>query len=159
MFHLLVLDLRSFRKDYTCFSNWLTTHFCLTVQTLQSIFRKLNFRNGQVNQTSCTEGSWNVTIDDSNGSNFTCDCTYSNNTVCHVTVMYDRFFFTLHLIVYADPTYNVICDRFWSLFGCSFYLWCFSSMFFIWYHSLLKGFNLAGVIPEEFGNLTFLQEV
>ncbi|KAH9723382.1 putative LRR receptor-like serine/threonine-protein kinase [Citrus sinensis] len=98
------------------------------VQTLQSIFRKLNFRNGQVNQTSCTEGSWNVTIDDSNGSNFTCDCTYSNNTVCHVTVMYDRFFFTLHLIVYADPT-------------------------------LLKGFNLAGVIPEEFGNLTFLQEV
>ncbi|KAH9723381.1 putative LRR receptor-like serine/threonine-protein kinase [Citrus sinensis] len=81
------------------------------VQTLQSIFRKLNFRNGQVNQTSCTEGSWNVTIDDSNGSNFTCDCTYSNNTVCHVTVI------------------------------------------------LLKGFNLAGVIPEEFGNLTFLQEV
>ncbi|KAH9779287.1 putative LRR receptor-like serine/threonine-protein kinase [Citrus sinensis] len=81
------------------------------MQTLQSIFRKLNFRNGQVNQTSCTEGSWNVTIDDSNGSNFTCDCTYSNNTVCHVTVI------------------------------------------------LLKGFNLAGVIPEEFGNLTFLQEV
>ncbi|GLT38033.1 hypothetical protein SLA2020_123040 [Shorea laevis] len=82
------------------------------VQTLQTIFRKLQHNNVTVSQTSCTDGGWNDTnLGNDILSNITCDCSDGNNTICHVTNME------------------------------------------------LKGLNLTGILPSEFGNLTHLKEI
>ncbi|XP_010248399.1 PREDICTED: probable LRR receptor-like serine/threonine-protein kinase At1g53440 [Nelumbo nucifera] len=57
------------------------------VQTLQKISTKLNYnRHWNVSRTSCTGGfinlyryAWNIL------SNITCNCSFNNNTLCHVT--------------------------------------------------------------------------
>ncbi|KAK3198582.1 hypothetical protein Dsin_021997 [Dipteronia sinensis] len=82
------------------------------VKTIQTIITKLQFRNVEVTQSSCIDGGWNVTIvEEKIIRNITCDCSFINSTVCHIT--------------------NI----------------------------QLKGLNLSATIPEEFGNLTFLQEL
>ncbi|XP_058747462.1 probable LRR receptor-like serine/threonine-protein kinase At1g53440 [Vicia villosa] len=81
------------------------------VKSLQAISDKLKNVNWKVTQRSCIDGSGfgNDNIDDDTVRNVTCDCTFQNKTLCHVT----------------------------SIF--------------------LKGQNIAGVMPSEFGDLTQLK--
>ncbi|XP_011002771.1 PREDICTED: probable LRR receptor-like serine/threonine-protein kinase At1g53430 [Populus euphratica] len=87
------------------------------VQILQTISDKLKNNNWTtIDRTSCSSAQWKLYISDPPKndriqSNVTCDCTFENNTVCHVI---------------------------------SF---------------KLKGFNLTGVLPVEFRNLTQLLEI
>ncbi|KAJ6966275.1 hypothetical protein NC652_003983 [Populus alba x Populus x berolinensis] len=87
------------------------------VQILQTISNKLKNKNWTtIDRTSCSSAQWKLYISDPPKndriqSNVTCDCTFENNTVCHVI---------------------------------SF---------------KLKGFNLTGVLPVEFRNLTQLREI
>ncbi|KAG6793754.1 hypothetical protein POTOM_002977 [Populus tomentosa] len=87
------------------------------MQILQTISYKLKNNNWTtIDRTSCSSAQWKLYISDPPKndriqSNVTCDCTFENNTVCHVI---------------------------------SF---------------KLKGFNLTGVLPVEFRNLTQLREI
>ncbi|EOA37487.1 hypothetical protein CARUB_v10011641mg [Capsella rubella] len=83
------------------------------VQTLRTIFRKLQHQTVHVEKTSCSDGKWNFTTDSSPKatSNIACDCTFNASSVCRVTSIQ------------------------------------------------LRGFNLRGIIPPEFGNLTRLREI
>ncbi|XP_019094599.1 PREDICTED: probable LRR receptor-like serine/threonine-protein kinase At1g53440 [Camelina sativa] len=83
------------------------------VQTLRSIFRKLQNQTVNTERTSCLDGKWNFVSGSSPKatSNITCDCTLNSSSVCRVT--------------------NI----------------------------QLRGFNLRGIIPPEFGNLTRLTEI
>lgn len=58
------------------------------VKALQVIARKLNIRYWNVSQTACVDDggtNFNNTISDSILSNVTCNCSYKDNTICHVT--------------------------------------------------------------------------
>uniref|UniRef100_A0A6M2FAU9 Leucine-rich repeat-containing N-terminal plant-type domain-containing protein n=1 Tax=Populus davidiana TaxID=266767 RepID=A0A6M2FAU9_9ROSI len=56
------------------------------VQILQNISNKLNISNwAPINQTSCNSTQWNHTIDNKTQSIVTCNCTFENGSVCHVT--------------------------------------------------------------------------
>ncbi|KAJ6950018.1 hypothetical protein NC651_003864 [Populus alba x Populus x berolinensis] len=57
------------------------------VQILQNISNKLNISNwAAINQTSCDSAQWKQTsIDHKTQSMVTCDCTFENGSVCHVT--------------------------------------------------------------------------
>ncbi|PNT59064.2 hypothetical protein POPTR_001G385750v4 [Populus trichocarpa] len=58
----------------------------VTVQTLQNISNKLNISNwATINRTSCGSAQWNQTIDSKTESIVTCNCTFENGSVCHVT--------------------------------------------------------------------------
>ncbi|XP_010462239.1 PREDICTED: probable LRR receptor-like serine/threonine-protein kinase At1g53440 [Camelina sativa] len=83
------------------------------VQTLRTIFRKLQNQTVNIERTSCTDGKWNFVSGSSPKatSNITCDCTLNSSSVCRVT--------------------NI----------------------------QLQGFNLRGIVPREFGNLTHLTEI
>ncbi|CAH8255529.1 unnamed protein product [Arabidopsis lyrata] len=84
------------------------------VQTLRTIFRKLQNQTVNIERTSCTDENWNFVAGSSPNavtSNITCDCTFNASSVCRVT--------------------NI----------------------------QLRGFNLRGIIPPEFGNLTRLTEI
>ncbi|KAI4333509.1 hypothetical protein L6164_018303 [Bauhinia variegata] len=87
------------------------------VEILQTVSSKLKNLNWRVTQRSCSgdNGFKNNTIQPIPGNdiirNVTCDCTFVNNTVCHVTSIQ------------------------------------------------LNGLNLSGILPSEFGNLTYLQEL
>ncbi|XP_019072671.1 probable LRR receptor-like serine/threonine-protein kinase At1g53440 isoform X2 [Vitis vinifera] len=80
------------------------------VQTLRTIFKKLNYKYWNISQASCNR-DFNRTIDDNSYSNVTCNCTFNEGTVCHVT--------------------NI----------------------------QLKGLDLDGTLPDEFGDLPYLQEL
>eukprot|EP00261_Vitis_vinifera_P031433 XP_019072676.1 PREDICTED: probable LRR receptor-like serine/threonine-protein kinase At1g53430 isoform X2 [Vitis vinifera] len=98
---------------FFCFSEF-TSHDQLIpkdeVQTLRTIFKKLNYKYWNISQASCSR-DFNRTIDDNSYSNVTCNCTFNEGTVCHVT--------------------NI----------------------------QLKGLDLDGTLPDEFGNLSYLQEL
>ncbi|CAL9218815.1 unnamed protein product [Arabidopsis halleri] len=84
------------------------------VQTLRTIFRKLQNQTVNIERTSCTDRNWNFVAGswpNSVTSNITCDCTFNASSVCRVT--------------------NI----------------------------QLRGFNLRGIFPPEFGNLTRLTEI
>ncbi|KAJ6966263.1 hypothetical protein NC652_003975 [Populus alba x Populus x berolinensis] len=56
------------------------------VQILQNISNKLNISNwAPINQTSCNSTQWKHTIDSKTQSIVTCNCTFENDSVCHVT--------------------------------------------------------------------------
>ncbi|XP_034678460.1 probable LRR receptor-like serine/threonine-protein kinase At1g53440 [Vitis riparia] len=80
------------------------------VQTLRTISTKLNYKYWNIGQGSCS-GGFNRAIDDNSYSNVTCNCTFNEGTVCHVT--------------------NI----------------------------QLKGLDLDGTLPDEFGSLSYLQEL
>lgn len=67
------------------------TFLCMTVQALLKISSKLNNKHWKtLNQSSCSRpGDFNVTFGDNIYSNVNCDCSFNNNSVCHVTHMYD----------------------------------------------------------------------
>ncbi|CAA3012107.1 probable LRR receptor-like serine threonine-kinase At1g53430 [Olea europaea subsp. europaea] len=83
------------------------------VQVLERISSRLQNKYWNVTRRSCSESTgFNMTIwGDDVYSNVTCDCSFVNNTVCHVT------------------------------------------------HIQMKGFNLTGILPAEFANLTYLKEL
>ncbi|KAI6687169.1 hypothetical protein NL676_023997 [Syzygium grande] len=80
------------------------------VDTLKTIATKLQNKYWNVSETSCS-GGLNVTYAPLKISNVTCNCSFNDGTVCHVT--------------------NI----------------------------QLKGLNLTGIFPDEFGNLTYLTEI
>ncbi|XP_023645972.1 probable LRR receptor-like serine/threonine-protein kinase At1g53440 isoform X2 [Capsella rubella] len=57
------------------------------VQTLRTIFRKLQHQTVNAEKTSCSDGKWNFTTDSSPKatSNIACDCTFNASSVCRVT--------------------------------------------------------------------------
>ncbi|KAG6793749.1 hypothetical protein POTOM_002972 [Populus tomentosa] len=58
----------------------------VTVQILQNISNKLNISNwATIDRTSCDSAEWNQTIDSKTQSIVTCNCTFENGSVCHVT--------------------------------------------------------------------------
>ncbi|XP_030460953.1 probable LRR receptor-like serine/threonine-protein kinase At1g53430 [Syzygium oleosum] len=82
------------------------------VDTLNTIATKMQNEYWNVNETSCNGGiGLNVTLASGIISNVTCNCSFNDSTVCHVT--------------------NI----------------------------QLKGLNLTGIFPDEFGNLTYLTEI
>ncbi|XP_030460954.1 probable LRR receptor-like serine/threonine-protein kinase At1g53440 [Syzygium oleosum] len=82
------------------------------VDTLKTIATKLQNEYWNVSETSCSGGiGLNVTLASGMISNVTCNCSFNDSTVCHVT--------------------NI----------------------------QLKGLNLTGTFPDEFGNLTYLTEI
>nr|CAN81779.1 hypothetical protein VITISV_034284 [Vitis vinifera] len=107
LFLLFLLLGFSFSAHFTCQAQLLPED---EVQTLETIATRLNNRYWNISQTSCA-GGFNVNFTSNYFSNVTCDCTFENSTVCHVT--------------------NI----------------------------QLKGLNLTGIMPDEFGNLTYLQEM
>ncbi|KAJ6966276.1 hypothetical protein NC652_003983 [Populus alba x Populus x berolinensis] len=64
------------------------------VQILQTISNKLKNKNWTtIDRTSCSSAQWKLYISDPPKndriqSNVTCDCTFENNTVCHVISLY-----------------------------------------------------------------------
>ncbi|KAJ6950008.1 hypothetical protein NC651_003855 [Populus alba x Populus x berolinensis] len=63
------------------------------VQILQNISNKLNISNwATIDRTSCDSAEWNQTIDSKTQSIVTCNCTFENGSVCHVTNMYFLYF-------------------------------------------------------------------
>ncbi|KAH8518767.1 hypothetical protein H0E87_000572, partial [Populus deltoides] len=55
------------------------------VQILQNISNKLNISNwATINRTSCDSAQWKIN-DNKIKSNVTCDCSFENGSVCHVT--------------------------------------------------------------------------
>ncbi|KAI6687167.1 hypothetical protein NL676_023995 [Syzygium grande] len=82
------------------------------VDTLKTITTKLQNEYWNVSKTSCSGGiGLNVTLASGMISNVTCNCSFNDSTVCHVT--------------------NI----------------------------QLRGLNLTGVFPDEFGNLPYLTEI
>lgn len=56
------------------------------VQTLQTVFSKMQHLNAStIDQTLCTDSSWNYTTTDLVESHIVCNCSDGNNTICHVT--------------------------------------------------------------------------
>ncbi|KAJ6967324.1 hypothetical protein NC652_004776 [Populus alba x Populus x berolinensis] len=52
----------------------------------KNISNKLNISNwAPINQTSCNSTQWKHTIDSKTQSIVTCNCTFENDSVCHVT--------------------------------------------------------------------------
>ncbi|RVW59332.1 putative LRR receptor-like serine/threonine-protein kinase [Vitis vinifera] len=96
-----------------------------TISSKLNISAKLNNSYWSVSQSSCREGrDFNVNITSEIRSLVTCNCTFVNSTVCHVTNMYGFLFFFL-----SNTS------------------------------TRLKGLNLTGVLPAEFGSLKYLQEL
>lgn len=82
------------------------------VETLKTISTKLHNTRWKISRNSCNPGSGlNETVAKYIKRNVTCDCSFNNNTVCHVMTIQ------------------------------------------------LKGQNLSGIVPAEFGDLPYLQEI
>ncbi|KAK3025481.1 hypothetical protein RJ639_041562 [Escallonia herrerae] len=103
------------------------------VRTLNTISLKLENRYWpKISTNSCTASQGlNVTVtQDISFSNVACDCSFSNNTVCHVTTMYSILL-------------GAVWAKAWTLvkiFGSSFQ-------------------DLGGPIPENLGNLSNLRRL
>jgi hypothetical protein len=68
----------------------------VTVQILQNISNKLNISNwATINRTSCGSAQWKINYNEIE-SNVTCNCTFENGYVCHVTNMYVFFIGNIH---------------------------------------------------------------
>ena len=74
----------------------------VAVKSLQAISDKLKNVNWKVTERSCIEdGGFNNDniLDDDIVRKVTCDCTFQNNTICHITSMYVTFFLCIFLTV------------------------------------------------------------
>ncbi|KVH93122.1 Leucine-rich repeat-containing protein [Cynara cardunculus var. scolymus] len=125
----------------------------MTVEALEAISSRLQYNNWRVARNSCSGGGGlNVTVSLNGeglirfGSNVTCNC---NSTICHVTHMYESVVLYLVLMEIAGVK---LPNESWL--GNIMYL-----IIRIGQVPQLKGLNLTGVLPEEFANLTFLQEI
>ncbi|KAJ6966264.1 LRR receptor-like serine/threonine-protein kinase [Populus alba x Populus x berolinensis] len=130
------------------------------VQILQNISNKLNISNwAPINQTSCNSTQWKHTIDSKTQSIVTCNCTFENDSVCHVTnisvkgfnlngVLPDELGDLPHLLE-IDLTRNyingTIPPRLAQLPNLKIL-------------SLIVN-RLTGPIPPEIGNITTLEEL
>ncbi|TXG66681.1 hypothetical protein EZV62_007956 [Acer yangbiense] len=106
-----------------------------TVQTLQTIFRKLQLRNVEVKQSSCTDGGWNISKEKIL-RNITCDCSFTDNTVCHIT--------NIEL-----KRLNILATTIPEEFGDLTFLRELS----------FQGNGLSGSIPWEIGEIATLEEL
>nr|XP_027126996.1 probable LRR receptor-like serine/threonine-protein kinase At1g53430 [Coffea arabica] len=83
VYFVLVLQFFSCTNDLRSFAQLLPEE---EVQVLQTISSKLQITNWNLSRSSCSEGSGlNRTFGDGIYSNVTCNCSFSANTVCHVT--------------------------------------------------------------------------
>ncbi|KAL5803173.1 hypothetical protein ACOSQ3_031618 [Xanthoceras sorbifolium] len=129
------------------------------VQTLQAIFTKLQDRNVQVKQSSCIDGGWNFTITEDNLRNITCDCSFTNNTVCHITniqlkglnlsATIPEEFGNLTFLREVDLTYNYFNGSIPMFFSRLKNLSTLS----------LVGNRFSGPIPREIGDIATLEEL
>lgn len=132
----------------------------ITVKTLETISQKLQNSFWNISQSSCQDGgsSFYKHFTDDILSNVTCNCTFANNT-CHVTNMYNIIALKLFSLNSTAKTWQINQINVWFIpFLCLFHLLFF---FFCecWFDSVMKGLNLTGVLPDEFGKLTHLQEL
>ncbi|KAK1581280.1 hypothetical protein Q3G72_004518 [Acer saccharum] len=108
-----------------------------TVQTLQTIFRKLQLQNVEVKQSSCTDGGWNITITKEKIlRNITCDCSFTDSTVCHITNIQLK---RLNILATTIPEE-------------------FENLTFLRELSF-QGNGLSGSIPWEIGEIATLEEL
>lgn len=95
-FYLIVKGLLLFRdahydhRCYVIFGKILRLFLFLTVRTLEIISLKLHNIHWNLSSSSCSNAeNFNVTFGFNKFSEVNCDCSFSNNSVCHVTRMYD----------------------------------------------------------------------
>ncbi|KAL8087885.1 hypothetical protein AgCh_037864 [Apium graveolens] len=130
------------------------------VQALQKISSKLNNKHWKpLNQTSCSRpGDFNVTFRDDIFSNVRCDCSFNNNSVCHVThiemnglnltgELPAEFANLTHLIM-IDLSHNYINGSIPRAFG-QLHL---TNLY-------LLGNRISGLIPPEIANINSLEEL
>ncbi|KAL1821386.1 hypothetical protein ACET3Z_016255 [Daucus carota] len=128
------------------------------VQTLKAIATKLNIKHWDVKSTSCSGGGGFQGAFAPKASNVTCDCTFSNNSVCHVTNIKLKAlnltgelpseFSKLAFLQELDLTQNYINGTIPVAFG----------------HLPLKILGLtdnrlSGLIPRELANIDTLEEL
>ncbi|KAK1581945.1 hypothetical protein Q3G72_010431 [Acer saccharum] len=129
------------------------------VQTLQTIFRKLQLRNVEVKQSSCTDGGWNVSKEKIL-RNITCDCSFTDSTVCHITnIELKRLNISASAIPeeFGNLTFLRELDMTRNLINGSI------PMFFSQLKNLttlsFQGNGLSGSIPWEIGEIDTLEEL
>jgi hypothetical protein len=64
--------------------------FCIAVRVLREIGKKLGKRDWDFNKDPCSgEGNWSI-LDERKGfeNSVTCDCSFNNNSSCHLVSMY-----------------------------------------------------------------------
>uniref|UniRef100_A0A6N2LFX1 Leucine-rich repeat-containing N-terminal plant-type domain-containing protein n=1 Tax=Salix viminalis TaxID=40686 RepID=A0A6N2LFX1_SALVM len=72
--------------DEWCFTKGLPCKQNPELKILQNISDKLNISDwATIDRTSCDKAEWNLTIDDETHSIVQCNCTFENDSVCHVT--------------------------------------------------------------------------
>ncbi|XP_022877328.1 probable LRR receptor-like serine/threonine-protein kinase At1g53440 [Olea europaea var. sylvestris] len=130
------------------------------VQVLQTISSRLQNKHWNPTRRSCSEGTgFNVTIwGDDVYSNVTCDCSFVNNTVCHVThIQMKGFnltgtlpaeFANLTYLEELDLTRNYINGSIPPSFN-RLRLRILS----------LLGNRISGIIPEEIGDIATLEQL
>lgn len=120
----------------------------MTVQILRMISAKLNnsYWSPNLNRSSCSRSAdFNKTFGQLDVySNVSCDCSFNNSSVCHVTHMYDPILIFSTFSVYSRVFRSFSISSVLSLLYT--YLIC----------SEIKGLNLNGELPVEFANLTYL---
>ncbi|KAF5192258.1 Leucine-rich repeat receptor-like protein kinase pepr2, partial [Thalictrum thalictroides] len=134
------------------------------VQTLEQIFSRLNndYWNTSVDQYSCQTSNGLKIINKlpdpsySSYSNVTCDCTFNNSTICHITWIELR---NLRInaelpIDFADLTYLRTLDLSRNNFkGFIPKQWASLPLVYL----SLRGNLITGTIPNEIGNILTLE--
>ncbi|KAL6570542.1 hypothetical protein OROGR_000092 [Orobanche gracilis] len=130
------------------------------VQVLQTISSRLRNNYWNLSRRSCTEASgFNTTIEPGRiESIVACDCSFDNNTVCHVTSILMRRlnlngslpeeFVNLSHLREIDITRNYLNGSIPAIFGQLRLV-----------RLSLLGNGLSGRIPDEIGNITTLEEL
>ncbi|CAK7351859.1 unnamed protein product [Dovyalis caffra] len=136
------------------------TELCVTVQILRTISTKLNIKDwNTINRNSCGSAHLNHTTDFSTQNSVTCNCTFDDGAVCHVTnIRVKRFNLNgvlpeelgnLTQLLEIDLTLNYINGTIPARLGQLPNLKILS----------LMANRLNGPIPPEIGNITTLEEL
>ncbi|KAI5662341.1 hypothetical protein M9H77_21664 [Catharanthus roseus] len=146
----------NFFNNSTCFAQLLPEE---EVKVLQTISLKLQNEHWNVSQTSCNvPGNFNVTISEDIFSHVICNCSFVNNTTCHVTRIllkglnlrgtFPAEFANLSYLKEIDLSRNYLNGTIPANF----------SRIPLTTLSLL-GNRIGGTIPEELGDISTLEEL
>ncbi|TXG66678.1 hypothetical protein EZV62_007953 [Acer yangbiense] len=121
----------------------------------------MQLRNVEVKQSSCIDGGWNVTnIKEKILRNITCDCSFTDNTVCHITNIELKRLNILATTIpeeFGNLTFLRELDMNRNLINGSI------PMFFSQLKNLtslsFQGNGLSGSIPWEIGEIATLEEL